>query len=100
MCPDSSHKTYNVKADQTHKGLFGMNVDVLADNPPWWYYADPATTIMVITSSACMGFKRYDVLFPIIPSPRAFSVGLVLTDHFLVGEAAQPEVCLALDQKD
>jgi len=54
-----------------------MNVDILADNPPWWYYAIFATTIMIITSSAWMGFKRYDVFLSVAPSPAALSVGFI-----------------------
>ncbi|KAI0003433.1 hypothetical protein F4779DRAFT_621915 [Xylariaceae sp. FL0662B] len=39
-------------------GLFGMNVDILASNPPWWLYVPFATGTFLITSTIWIVFKR------------------------------------------
>ncbi|KAL9079796.1 MAG: hypothetical protein Q9157_001368 [Trypethelium eluteriae] len=43
-------------------GLFGMNVDVLAMNPPWWWYLVFAVATLGLTLTVWIVFKRYRTL--------------------------------------
>ncbi|KAF1807900.1 hypothetical protein P152DRAFT_284453 [Eremomyces bilateralis CBS 781.70] len=40
-------------------GLFGMNVDVLKVNPPWWWYIVFAVVALALTMTVWIIFKRY-----------------------------------------
>ncbi|KAI8720022.1 hypothetical protein NCS52_00446500 [Fusarium sp. LHS14.1] len=43
-------------------GLFGMNINLLESNPPWWFYIIFASVTMIITFAVWIVFKRYPKL--------------------------------------
>ncbi|KAI0551042.1 ankyrin repeat-containing domain protein [Xylaria curta] len=42
--------------------LFGMNVDILSDNPSWWWYFPVAGGFVLLTFSVWIFFKRFNTL--------------------------------------
>ncbi|KAF7510343.1 hypothetical protein GJ744_006839 [Endocarpon pusillum] len=42
--------------------LFGMNVDILGDNPPWWWYIPFAGAVTILTFAVWVVFKRSQTL--------------------------------------
>lgn len=63
------------------QSLFGMNIDVLASNPPWWLYVPFAVVTMLLTMIVWLLFKYSKVC---LTSP--FSVCPLLTQYIASGQ--------------
>lgn len=46
------------------QSLFGMNIDVLADNPAWWLYAPVAAGTSLLTLVVWLAFKYSNNVSP------------------------------------
>jgi hypothetical protein len=46
------------------QSLFGMNIDVLASNPPWWLYIPFAVVTVLLTLVVWLIFKYSNVCLP------------------------------------
>lgn len=49
------------------QSLFGMNVNVLESNPPWWIYIPFAVVTLGLTMVVWLTFKRYPSVSRLVP---------------------------------
>ncbi|KAI1749862.1 hypothetical protein F4782DRAFT_532944 [Xylaria castorea] len=70
--------------------LFGMNVDILSDNPSWWWYFPVAGGFILFTFGVWIFFKRFNTLEGSLE--RYFA--------WLIGDGTQPDAKQPVGRKE